>query len=228
MGLLTEGHGLVFWRVGYQNTSSPLQSSGILRDSCVHKHLTCACCGHKPAYLTSGLTGPKDHLSRGIQMFRESDWYFCYSTELLLCKSPRGVHLHVYVLNTTAHFGPSFAHFFSVALRLCCARCCPFAASAGIARLPSVSLCAAGARPAVWLCVESCFLSSWLSPREELPPKHVEAHAAFSSTAKLFLSKSRDQGPQKEPTSFSLRSLSILPTGKCLCAWKFHSNYSQV
>ena len=90
---------------------------------------------------------------------------------------------------------------------------------------PSVSLCIAGARPAAWLRVEQRAASSACSyraagsdPARRLPPKHVDAHAAFSSTAKLFLSKSRDQGPHKEPTAFSLGDLSTLPTRKLLRA----------
>lgn len=75
---------------------------------------------------------------------------------------------------------------------------------------PSVSLCIVGSQPAAWLLVEQRAASSacsyWAAgsdPARLLPPKHVDAHAAFSSTAKLFPSKSRDQGPHKEPVPFS-------------------------
>lgn len=185
----------------------------------------------KPAYLTSGQTGPKDHLSSSIQMFGESDWYFCNSTKFLfMFVNPQDVSVCMSMcLNTPSNFGPSFAHVFSVALRLCWApRRCLFVASAGITRLPSVSLSTAGTPPAAWLCWRAASSAAGSQPARRLPPKHVDAHAAFSSAAKLFLSKSWDQGPQKVPACFSLRSLSILPTGKLLRAWKFHSNYSQV
>lgn len=100
---------------------------------------------------------------------------------------------------------------------------------------PSVSLCIAGAQPAARLHVEpraassACsYRAAGRSPARRLPPKHVDAHAAFSSAAKLILSKSRDQGPHKEPTPFSLGDLSALPIGNLLRAWKFHGDYSQV
>lgn len=132
--------------------------------------------------------------------------------------------------NTTAHFGPSFAHFFCLTFRFCWVpHCRPFVASAGTTTASPPCPCALRALTqqsgCAWRAASSAAGSH---PARRLPPKHVDAHAAFSSTAKLFLSKSRDQGPQKEPTCFSLRSLSILPTGKLLGAWKFHSNYSQV
>lgn len=80
-----------------------------------------------------------------IQMFEESDWYFCNSIEFLfMFVNPHDKSICMSMcLSTTAHSGPSFAHFFRLTLKFCWVpRCHLFVASAGITMASPLCPCA--------------------------------------------------------------------------------------
>lgn len=139
----------------------------------------------KPAYLTSGQTGPKDQQHSDVWRVRLVLLQF-HRVPVYVCKSPWQVHLHVHVLKHHCTFWLIFGSFLQSRAPVLPSATLP--SLCGLSRnncgFPSVSLCTAGTQPAVWLCVESCFLSSWLTPSEEPASKARGCTCSFFQHSK--------------------------------------------